>query len=343
MSIKLGVAPHWSEDFVLSEMIEHIHEIEELGYEQIWIYNDKFFWDMNSLASLVAMNTRRVKIGTFISDPYSVHPALTAMFINTLQKLSDGRAILGLGAGGTGFQVMGIQRKKPAVAIKEAVHVIRELLKGELVNFKGEVIQCNRGRLHVPTRSDVPIVVASRGDLVFKVGGEIADGVMISTYAEPQGIGAALDYIEKGALEAGRTLQDVTVFARVDACISKDRRAAIDAVKPMIGVSLWNSYPDRVFVQRVGLEMPEDLEEIIKQRDYNLIAPNAHLVPDEFIDKFCWAGTAEEVAEKVAAVVRMGIENITFVPHPPKGGTVHETIRSFAKVVRPLVDEMVKA
>jgi len=88
----------------------------------------------------------------------------------------------------------------------------------------------------------------------------------------------------------------------------------------------------------VGLEVPEALDSIIARRDYNLMAPNAHLIPDEFVEKFCWAGTAEDVARKVAAVVKLGIRNITFLPHPPEGGTTAETIRAFARDVKPLVE-----
>jgi alkanesulfonate monooxygenase SsuD/methylene tetrahydromethanopterin reductase-like flavin-dependent oxidoreductase (luciferase family) len=109
----------------------------------------------------------------------------------------------------------------------------------------------------------------------------------------------------------------------------------------MIGVMLWTSYPDREFVHRVGLEVPPELEAIIARRDYNLMAPNAHLIPDAFVDRFAWAGAPEQVAEQVAAVVRLGIRNITFLPHPPAGGDTRETMRAFAQVVRPAVEAMI--
>ena len=88
-------------------------------------------------------------------------------------------------------------------------------------------------------------------------------------------------------------LDEITLISRVDACIAEDRRAAIEAVKPTVGVFLWTSYPDREFVQRVGLEVPTELEHLIARRDYNLMASNAHLIPDAFVEKFCWAGTVE--------------------------------------------------
>ena len=341
VNIKLGIGLHWLEGQSYSDLVSQIKEAEELGYDQIWVSNEKFFHGMYIIASVVAEHTNTVRIGTFVVDPYSNHPALTAMSVATLDKISGGRAILGIGAGGTGFPVMGIKRIKPAVAIKEAVEIIRALWHGDKVDYHGDVIQCSNGRLNFKARADIPVVVATRGNLVLQTAGEIADSVMIATYAEPVGLRHALSMIKLGAQKAGRSLKDITIISRVDACISQDRRAAYDAVKPMVGIFLWTSYPDREFVHRVGLEVPPNLEAIIAKRDYNLMAPSAHMIPDEFVDKFCWAGTAEEVAQKVVAVVKMGITNITFLPHPPNDGSTLETMREFARTVKPMVEGMI--
>ena len=340
MELKLGIGLHWEEGTTYPELVSQIEEIESLGYQQIWVSNEKFFHDMYVVASVAAEHTTSVSIGTFIADPYTHHPALTAMSIATLDKISGGRAILGIGAGGTGFPVMGIKRTKPATAIKEAIMVIRGLWRGETIDMQGEVVQCHNGKLNFTARADIPVVVASRGDLVLQAAGEVADAVMIATYAEPVGIQYAISRIRAGAERIGRSMKDVKLISRIDACISEDRQAAYEAVKPMVGVMLWTSYPDRRFVQRCGLEVPEELEKIVAKRDYNLMAANASLIPDAFVDKFCWAGTADDVARKVAEVARLGIENITFLPHPPKGSDNTETIRQFAQVVKPLVEEM---
>lgn len=341
MDINLGYGLHWLETETRDDIVALVQEVESLGYAQIWISNEKFFRDMYITATLVAENTRRVQIGTFVADPYTHHPALTAVSVATLDVVSGGRAILGLGAGGTGFPVMGIKRTKPAQAIGEAAQVVHRLWRGETLDFQGEVIQVNNGRLNIlPDRADIPVIVASRGKYVLQAAGEFADGAMIATYAEPIGIRYALANVAEGARRAGRAMDELTIYSRVDACIDADRQAAYAAVKPMIGVSLWTSYPNRDFVHRVGLEVPAELEAIIAKRDYNLMAPNAHLIPDEFVDKFCWAGTPEDVAEKVAAVVDMGIQNVTMLPHPPDGGATATTMRAFARDVKPRIEAL---
>ena len=342
MKIYLGVGLHWTNAYSYSDVVALVKKIESLGYDQLWVSNEKFFHDMYITATVAALNTEKIHIGTFVADPYSHHPALTATAIGTLDEVSGGRAILGIGAGGTGFPVMGIKRPKPAIAIKEAIEIIRGLWAGETVNYDGNIIQCTNGRLNMPVRAGIPIIVASRGNLVLQSGGEVADGVMIATYAEPSGIEHAMKQVEKGANRAGRKISDLNIFSRVDACISKDRDTAYAAVKPMVGVFLWTSYPDREFVHKVGLQIPYEVEEIIKKRDYNLMVENAHLIPDEFVDKFCWAGTAEDVAEKVLSVVRMGITNITILPHAPEDGDYMDTIEGFANMVKPRVEELIQ-
>lgn len=337
MGVRLGLGVDWRDES-LDEFLSRVRLFEALGYEYLWVPNEKFFRDMYVVATILALNTTKPYIGTFVADPYSHHPALTTMAIGTLDQVARGRAILCFGAGGTGFPSMGIKRLKPAVAIKEATLLVRELLKGETVDYRGEVIQFRHGRLNFKPRHDIPIFVASRGDLVLSIAGEVADGVMIATYAEPKGIKHALSRVEKGAKKASRSLEELVIISRVDACIAEDRRAAYDAVKPMIGIFLWTSYPDRKFVSQVGLEVPDELEKIIAKRDYNLMALNSHLIPDSFVEKFCWAGTIEDVVKSVARVVDMGIERITFLPHPPKGGDTLDTIQAFAEEVKPRVE-----
>ena len=84
--------------------------------------------------TFVALHTRTLQVGTMVTDPYTRHPALTAMAIATLDEIAGGRAILGLGAGVAGFSEMQLARQKPAQAMRETVTVVRELLRGNTVD-----------------------------------------------------------------------------------------------------------------------------------------------------------------------------------------------------------------
>lgn len=330
MTIRWGVGmwqlpPH--------QLIEVVKLCDQLGYDQFWQANHKLDRDMTVELTLAATHSQRMTVGTFVVDPYVIHPAMTAAAIATLDELTGGRAMLVLGAGMMGFRAMGIERRRPLLALEEAIHVIRRLWAGETVTFDGEVVKTDGARLGFPARPDIPIYIASRGDRMFRLAGRIADGAMISTYATPRGIQHALDQIAQGAREAGRAPESVEVIVRVDACIRADPQAARAAVKPIIAGSLGSSYPDRRFVEAVGLTVPEALEAIIREGDENRIWAAASLVPDEFVAEFAWAGTADQVAQQVAQVVAMGIKNITILPNPPDDVT--PTLRTFAQEVMP--------
>src|SRR5262249_53553507 len=127
------------------------------------------------------------QLGTMVTDPYTRHPALTAMAIATLDEVAQGRAILGLGAGVAGFTEMHIARRQPAQAMRETVAVVRQLLEGATVDLHGQVISLAHGRLDFqPRRARVPIYIASNGPLGLALAGEIAEGaVMQGAVAEP--------------------------------------------------------------------------------------------------------------------------------------------------------------
>jgi 5,10-methylenetetrahydromethanopterin reductase len=317
------------------ELINIIKLCDSLGYDQFWHANHKLDRDMTVGLTLAAVHSERMKIGPFVTDPYVIHPAMTAAAVATLDELSGGRAVLILGAGMMGFQAMGIERRRPLAAVEEAVHIIRRLWAGETVSFAGEIIRTKEARLGFAARPDIPIFVASRGDRMLRLAGRVADGAMISTYATPEGIRHALAQVAQGAREAGRSADEVEIVVRVDACIRADPQAARDAVKPIIAGSLGSSYPDRRFVEVAGLTIPARLEAIIREGDEGRIWAAASLVPDEFVEQFAWAGTAEQVTAQITQVTALGIKNITILPNPPDA--VNPTLRAFAQEVIPAV------
>ena len=106
-------------------------DAERLGYDYLWLADERFFREVYASLTLCALRTERIKLGPCVTDPYSRHPAMTAMAIATVDEISRGRAVLGIGAGVSGFREMGVTRTRPGVAIREAVELIRPLLAGE--------------------------------------------------------------------------------------------------------------------------------------------------------------------------------------------------------------------
>src|SRR5262247_3140799 len=125
---------------------------EDTGYDDFWLADERFFREVYACLALCAVRTHRIRLGPCVTDPYSRHPALTATAMATLDGISNQRAVLGLGAGVSGFRELGVDTSRSAVAIREAVELIRRLLAGETVTVQGRVISFTDGRLDFAPR-----------------------------------------------------------------------------------------------------------------------------------------------------------------------------------------------
>ena len=314
-------------------------EAEALGYDCVWHSNERFYREMFVRMTVSTLATTRIGIGGAIAEPFSVHPAVTAQALATVHELSGGRAAIALGAGGSGFPMMGIARRRSAAALGEACRIVRTLLAGEHATVEGEVVSAHDAHLHFsPPDPPPPVWIATRGDRTLRAAGALADGALVATYARPDDVARAHEVVLDGARAAGRDPAQVRVMSRVDTCVHSDSAAAYDASRLMVAKLLWSSYPDRAFVERAGLEVPAALEKVIARRDYDALPDVEHLVPDELIAAFCWAGTPAQVADQVIAVVRRtGIAELGFWILRAPGQELADGMRLIAEGVVPAV------
>jgi 5,10-methylenetetrahydromethanopterin reductase len=340
LKFDLGFSSRTVADYPLERRIEIVKMAENLGFACLWHSGEKFGRDMVASMTLSATKTRTIKIGAAVADPYSVHPALTATAIATVDEVSGGRSLVAMGAGGSGFPAMGIARTKPATAIREAIEIMRGMWHGETVTLRGKVIGLERGRLGFSARPDIPIFVATRGGAVLRMAGEVADGVMIATMATPEGVREAWNLVLEGAKKVSRDPADLEIMSRVDCCVDLDRNRAREGVKLMIAFLLWSSYPNLDFVARVGLKVPDKLEALIARRDYELMYEAGPLIPEDFVDAFAWAGTPQEVVEKIGRIVDLGIRRVGCWVLPPPDADLESVVRLLAEEVIPKVREM---
>jgi len=320
---------------------------EELGYDALWLADERFFREVYACLTLCALHTTRIRLGPCVTDPYSRHPALTAMAIATLDEVAGGRALLGIGAGVSGFRELGVAPERPAVAIREAVQLIRRLLAGETVAVKGEQISFHDGRLDfTPLRSRIPIYVASQRPAGCRVAGRVADGaIMQGCVAEPL-LRFFRETVHAGARQAGRDPASVDLVARLNICISDDRRAARDVMRPTIVRSLVAQRPDFFTLTTADLTIPPSLKEKVLALPYTHdpaplqeVAPE---VPDELVDAVTLTGTADDVAREVTRLARGGITQLMVYPLATDG-RVGSTVERFQREVMPRVREALAA
>ncbi|MBV9815358.1 MAG: LLM class flavin-dependent oxidoreductase [Alphaproteobacteria bacterium] len=323
-------------------MVERAQLAEAVGYGAVWLADERFYREVYSCLTHFAAHTSKVLLGPCVTDPYSRHPALTAMAIATLDEISGQRATLGIGAGISGFTELGINRRKPARAIREMIEVIRTLLQGESVDFHGEIIDLYQGRLSfMPTRSAVPIYVASNGPLGQRVAGAIADGAIMEACASVSEAEAFTAEVTAGATRVGRDPKNIKKIARLNTCIAPEGSAARNAVRPMVARYLGAGRLRSKTLKEHGLELPAEALQTVAAASYAAgVTPYLSLLPlitDRHVNALTLAGTVEEVIEHVVVLVRAGIDEIMVKPFAPEGVTIEETIANFASRVWPQV------
>ena len=308
-------------DFGPDQTVELARFAERRGLDQVWVADERFYRDVYASMTLLACRTERIRIGAMVTDPFVRHPALTATAAASVDEISGGRCVLGMGAGVSGFAAMGIERIRPARAIKEAIALINRLCDGEQdVKYEGEIIRFDGGHLGFEPLRRVPIFVAGRGPRVLQAGGEMADGVVVASYASEEGIRWGIDHVAKGAARGGRSLEDIELMSWLYTSVSDDGDRARDSVRTGVAVAMWGS---REILAKIGVTLPDDVLRFMDEHSYGhapgLTGTLGRMLPDELLGQFSLAGTPAEVTERLIRIARMASGTPPSGSSPPRG------------------------
>jgi 5,10-methylenetetrahydromethanopterin reductase len=326
--VELGLAVG-VDDSSLDDIILAAKTAEASGYSSIWCSNSRFMWDPFQLACLVAAETKAVKVGIFVADPFSVHPYITARSAATLQRITRGRAVLGIGAGGTGFTALGVTRRRPVSAVVAAVSEIRELLAGGKVRRDSlEYFQ-----LSACVTGAVPIVIAARGQNMLRAGGAIADGVMVSHHVNEASLAQALAFVRENN---ERAVPRPRIYLRVDVCLCESTAIAVDLLRPSVALSLGNSWSDRDLADRLGLT-PEDRSLLGELYRHSLTFGNeaealSSRIRPVLVESLCWLGSLTDIARRFDAVAGQEITEVVIVPHLASGHSLSGDVEIFSSL-----------
>src|SRR5262249_17063094 len=207
------------------------------GFDSVWFAENPFNRGVLPAASACAAATSRVRIGIGVFNPYNRHPTLIAMEAGALDELAQGRVRLGIGSGiGVAVERMGFAWDRPLTTLREAVVIVRALLRGEQVTHTGRAFRLDKVRPDYRARADIPIFMAGRGERSLRACGELADGLIVSNMCTTAFAAAAVRTLHAAARAAGRAkpevVQYVSCFPRADR--GEARRLAARAVAEML-------------------------------------------------------------------------------------------------------------
>ena len=297
-------------------------EAEAAEFDWIGVADSQsVFHELYVALTLAALNTSRARVGPLVTNPLTRHLVVTASAMASIDELSGGRAVLGLGSGDSAIYTLGAP---PATVsgLEDAVVTLGRLTSGEQVKRQARTWQVHR------TARRVPIYLAAEGPRTLELAGRVADGVIVGLGLTPEVIRLSLAAIERGARAAGRTPADLDVWWFAKTNVAATRAAAVEPIKMALAASANHAF--RFTLEGKGV--PAGLREPILglQREYDAHhheiagAGNAGLtdrwgLTDFLVDRFAIAGTPDDCVAKIRRAIAAGARQFvttSFVPDP---------------------------
>jgi len=298
--------------YSIQEMLELARLADDAGMESLWMSDHLCFRDslVTSMALLSA--TKEIKVAAAPMSPYSRNPIITAMSIATMEEYAPGRVIASPGTGNAAaLKEAGMESPHPLKTMREYVAILRAYLKGEAVDFKGEMFQVNGAKMgFVPERA-IPMYVTAVRPQMLRLAGEIGDGVLLSGGCSPGYIAQCVAAVETGAEKAGKSLAQCDVAGFVTASVSQDPREAIEANKLFLAYIFRNVHHAENIRLGGGKVDQEGLAAAVGKRDWESAKK---FISDEVVYAHSVAGTADECCEQLTAFIRSGLKLPILLP-----------------------------
>jgi 5,10-methylenetetrahydromethanopterin reductase len=281
---------------------------EEAGFQDVWFPDHYFIREVYTALALAATATTRVGLGTAVTSPYLRHPVLLASAVATIDEISGGRAVLGLGVGGHEFpSQLNVSLARPLAVCREAADIIRRLLAGETVTAQGKIFSIQGARLHFTPSRRIPIYLAARGPQMLALAGEIADGVI--THGTHRGyLALAREQIALGLRKAGRPEGDVDLSLMGEVVVTADPGRERERLRARCVLMAGGEYAPAL-VERYGLTVA-DVEPVRRALKASDLSAAARAVNDRVVDAFCVVGSAARCREVLGAMGRAGVTHV---------------------------------
>ncbi|MQA93578.1 MAG: LLM class flavin-dependent oxidoreductase [Streptosporangiales bacterium] len=314
-------------------MREYTHLAERLGYDNVWFGDSQNIWRESSVTmGAAAVGTDRIVFGTGVTNAVTRHRSVLASSWATLSELTGGRVALGIGTGDSSLRTMGMKPLRLA-ELERAVAELRALFRGEEVPEpdSGAAYHLN----YVTEPRHIPIYIAASAPKILKLAGRIADGVIVLVGTASQFVKAALETIEAGARESGRSLSDLHIVLWTPTAIRDDAEDARDLVRAQVARVVIRPLPAPISPgEQAAVDRIRETYDYYHHMDTE--AGHADLVTKELIDLFSLAGTPEECRARLKEIAGYGVDQVSIVPFVPPGESRARTIETFAEIAEGL-------
>jgi 5,10-methylenetetrahydromethanopterin reductase len=306
----------------IREGVEIARYAEAKGFEAVWQADSRLVRDATIPMAAFAATTERIKVGAGVVDIWSRNPARLASTFATLDDLAPGRIILGLGAWWDPLAAkVGVERRRPLLAMREVVEAVRRLLAGQKVTLHGEFVHLDGVEIDYVYQErgakELPIYIGATGMQMMELTGEIADGVVLNYLVSPDYNHRALDALERGARRAQRSLDEIDRPQLIVCSMAADRSEALDAARLLVTQYL-GQQPHIMKASGVPTSLLEEIGSVMTwPATHEEVTRASKLVSDEIVQMICAAGTPEECVKKVDEYIASGCTSPILYPLGP--------------------------
>jgi 5,10-methylenetetrahydromethanopterin reductase len=312
--------------------IDEIHQrakrAEELGYDGIFL-GESHLSSIDSFQTLAscAMLTQRVLLGIAVTNMVFRHPTVLAGAAASLNEISHGRAILGLGTGDGPVYTQGL-KATPMKQFEEGVKLIRHLVGGNPARFPtGEF------GISFTISRPAPIYVSAEGPKGLQLAGRSADGVILGTGFDLRVLDWARNKIREGTMAAGREEKDLSIIAAGMLCVRDNGIEARRIVRNRIANRAHHNF--RFTLETVPAEELDGVKKFMA--GFDVMKPmedrvDPDLVNDYLVRRFSIAGTPGECIARIEELKAAGVDHLMLTPARK---VYHESVEAFANKVMP--------
>jgi len=331
---RLGLALWGTEP--VARLASHARLAEELGFDSVWVIDSQLLCrEVYLTLGAIAAATSRIRFGTGVTQPVTRHVSVTASSFATLQEMSGGRALFGIGLGFSSLGTIGLPKARMGT-MERHISETRALLAGDPVMFENNT----KGRMGwtggpVPT----PVHVAVSGPKMTQLAGRIGDGAIMLQGVDPAFVARGVANVAAGAAQAGKAQGSVEVSCWTPVGLAATTEAALDQVRPRAAAAIKNADPDTLD--------GADRDYVLRLRQqYDTTAharsSSAHSadVPASLIARYAVAGTPGDFREQFSRLLAQpGLTRVILNPQVAGPGAlpVDELLRGLAKDVLPHV------
>ena len=220
----------------LAESVARAKAAERLGYESVWTTQMPDARDAAVVLAAYASETTRIKLGTGVLPIYTRHPTAMVQMAASLDELSGGRFILGIGISHkvTVEGMWGLKLDSPVDAMREYLTIVRAGLRDGQTSFEGTHFTA-RSVYSAPRRAEIPIMLSALNPRMLDLAGEMADGVVLYMCTPDYVRDHIVPAVKAGREKAGKTLEGFDIVSAVPVCLTTDRAAAHDVFRKTVG------------------------------------------------------------------------------------------------------------